>query len=106
MEGMKVTRDLIDATGEVLSKPARRSPRAGQAAGRKGVKALRVDAEDLIGQYLAEDVVNMETGEIYAEAGDESTEDMMEESCSSLGQVASRCSTSTTSTPAPTSATR
>jgi DNA-directed RNA polymerase subunit beta len=32
----------------------------------------------MISQYLAEDVVNMETGEIYAEAGEEITEDMME----------------------------
>ncbi len=27
--------------------------------------------EDLLGHYLAEDLVNPKTGEIYAEAGDE-----------------------------------
>jgi DNA-directed RNA polymerase subunit beta len=32
----------------------------------------------MISQYLAEDVVNMETGEIYAEAGEEITEELME----------------------------
>ncbi|MEF3837755.1 hypothetical protein P0Q08_08470, partial [Campylobacter jejuni] len=29
------------------------------------------------GQYVAEDLVNMETGEIYAEAGDEITEKLL-----------------------------
>ena len=32
---------------------------------------LVVKDEDLHGRYLAEDILNMETGEIYAEAGEE-----------------------------------
>ena len=40
----------------------------------KGLKALRATDADLIGQYLAEDLVNPSTGEIYAEAGEEITE--------------------------------
>ena len=43
----------------------------------KGVKALKVADEDLYGHYLAEDMVNPETGEIYAEAGDEITEKVL-----------------------------
>ncbi|MGT9989226.1 DNA-directed RNA polymerase subunit beta, partial [Klebsiella pneumoniae] len=37
----------------------------------KGLKALKATDEDLYGNYLAEDIVNYETGEIYLEAGDE-----------------------------------
>ncbi len=40
----------------------------------KGLKALRLTDEELIGHYLAEDLVNPKTGEIYAEAGEEITE--------------------------------
>ena len=39
----------------------------------KGLKALRFSDEELIGHYLAEDLVNTKTGEIYAEAGEEIT---------------------------------
>ena len=35
------------------------------------VKAVAVPDDALYGRYLAEDIVNMSTGEIYAEAGDE-----------------------------------
>lgn len=37
----------------------------------KGISAVRATDEDLYGRYVAEDMVNMETGEIYLEAGDE-----------------------------------
>ena len=40
----------------------------------KGLKALRMADEELIGHYIAEDLVNPKTGEIYAEAGEEITE--------------------------------
>ena len=40
----------------------------------KGLKALRMSDEELIGHYIAEDLVNTKTGEIYAEAGEEITE--------------------------------
>jgi DNA-directed RNA polymerase subunit beta len=37
----------------------------------KGLKFIKATEDDLFGMYLAEDIVNMETGEIYLEAGDE-----------------------------------
>ena len=37
----------------------------------KGLKALKATDDDLYGSYLAEDIVNLQTGEIYIEAGDE-----------------------------------
>ena len=42
-----------------------------------GVKAVLVDETDLIGRFVCEDLVNMTTGEIYAEAGEEITEDIL-----------------------------
>ena len=38
------------------------------------MKSLRAADEDLYGQYIAEDLVNPATGEIFAEAGEEITE--------------------------------
>ncbi|HMJ42466.1 MAG TPA: DNA-directed RNA polymerase subunit beta, partial [Pseudolabrys sp.] len=40
----------------------------------KGLKHLRMADEELIGHYIAEDLVNAKTGEIYVEAGEELTE--------------------------------
>ncbi|MEN2495099.1 MAG: DNA-directed RNA polymerase subunit beta [Hyphomicrobiaceae bacterium hypho_1] len=65
--------DLIDAaTGDVVVKAnekitARRS-REMEAA---GLDEILVSNEELLGRYLAEDIVDMQTGRIYGEAGDE-----------------------------------
>ena len=48
--------------------------RAARQLQEKGLKALRMSDDDLVGMYLAEDLVNPKTGEIYAEAGEEITE--------------------------------
>jgi len=53
------------------SKPARSSPCAPRVSSRKGRQILRVQDEDLYGQYIAADLYNPQTGEIFAEAGDE-----------------------------------
>jgi len=39
----------------------------------KGLKFLRATDEDLVGQYIAEDLVDFQTGEVHAEAGEELT---------------------------------
>ena len=44
-----------------------------------GLADLLVTDVELIGRFLAEELVNMETGEIYAEAGDEITEELLAE---------------------------
>jgi DNA-directed RNA polymerase subunit beta len=72
MKGVKATADMIDAdTGEVVLESGKKllARTARQLA--EKVKALRVVDEDLHGQYIAEDIVNHQTGEVYAEAGDE-----------------------------------
>ena len=51
---------------------AHRAP--GAPVAEKGLKALRMTDEELIGHYIAEDLVNAKTGEIYVEAGEEITE--------------------------------
>src|SRR5690554_6495806 len=71
--GMKAVVDLIDAdTGEMVVEAGRKiTARQAKQLAEKGLKAIRATEEDLIGAYIAEDVVNLETGEIYLEAGDE-----------------------------------
>ena len=74
-KGTKSIVDMIDAdTGEVIVEANRKlTARAARQLAEKGVKAIKAQDEDLIGQYIAEDLYNPETGEIYAEAGEEIT---------------------------------
>ncbi|MDQ0475443.1 DNA-directed RNA polymerase subunit beta [Labrys wisconsinensis] len=76
MKGFKPTVDLVDAdTGEVVVEAGGKlTARSAKQLAEKGLKALKVANEDLIGQYVSEDIVNLKTGEIYLEAGDELTE--------------------------------
>jgi len=71
--GVKPDFDLIDAdTGEVVAQAGHKiSARAAKKLADGGVKSLSLAADALLTKYLANDVVNYETGEIYAEAGDE-----------------------------------
>jgi DNA-directed RNA polymerase subunit beta len=47
--------------------------RAARLLAEKGVKFLKAQNEDLFGQYIATDLYNPSTGEIFAEAGEEIT---------------------------------
>ncbi len=81
--GVKLTMPLIDAaTGEEVAKAEEKlTARAVRRIAEKTREVL-VGRSDLIGRYVAEDLVNRETGEIYAEAGEEITEaklDLFEE---------------------------
>ena len=75
LKGIKITADMIDAdTGEVAVEAGRKlTVRAAKQLIEKGLKAIRLQDEDLVGHYIAEDIYNTETGEIYAEAGEEIT---------------------------------
>jgi DNA-directed RNA polymerase subunit beta len=71
--GAKPDFPLTDAdTGEEVA-PAgvKISARQAKRLADNGLKTLLLSPEALVGRYLARDEVNMETGEIYAEAGDE-----------------------------------
>ncbi len=71
--GVKPEYPLIDAdTGEELAPAGQKiSARNAKKFADAGAKTLLLPPESLVTRYLARDMVNMETGEIYAEAGDE-----------------------------------
>lgn len=51
--------------------------RSAKQLAEKGLKAIKATEDDLFGSYLAEDIVNYATGEIYLEAGDEIDEKVL-----------------------------
>src|SRR3979411_609263 len=67
--GYKAINDLVDAdTGKVILEAGKKlTVRQARQLGEKGLKALRMTDLELVGHYLAEDQVNVKTGEIYAE---------------------------------------
>ena len=71
--GVKPEYALIDAdTGEEIAPAGTKvSARNAKKFADGGVKTLLLPPEALVGRYMARDLVNHETGEIYAEAGDE-----------------------------------
>ena len=71
--GVKPEFALVDAdTGEEIAPAGQKiSARAAKKFADSGVKTLLLAPDALVTRYLARDAVNYETGEIYAEAGDE-----------------------------------
>src|ERR1700742_5173495 len=71
--GVKPEFPLIDAdTGEEIAPAGQKiSARAAKKFADGGVKTLLLAPDALVGRFLAHDSVNMQTGEIYAEAGEE-----------------------------------
>ena len=41
------------------------------------VKDLYISNEEILGKFISEDIVNFSTGEIFAEAGEEITEELL-----------------------------
>jgi len=76
LKGYKAVNDLVDAdTGRVVVEAGKKlTVRQVRQLAEKGLKALRMTDEELIGHYVAEDLANPKTGEIYMEAGEEITE--------------------------------
>ena len=70
---MKPDYPLIDAdSGEEIAPAGTKiSARNAKRFADNGLKTLLLAPEALSGRYLAKDLVNFETVEIYAEAGDE-----------------------------------
>ena len=73
--GIKLMEPLIDAaTGEVVAEAeAKLSARQARRIA-ETTKEVLVGRADLLGRFVAEDLVNLDTGEIYAEAGEELVE--------------------------------
>ncbi len=81
MRGVKLDHDLIDAkTGKVLAEVGTKiTPRmARKFVEQEGLEEHVVPSETLAGRYVAADLINEETGEIYVEAGDELSEGIIE----------------------------
>src|SRR3979411_1725809 len=74
--GYKAVNDLIDAdSGKVVLEAGKKlTVRLARQLAEKGLKALRMTDQELVGHYIGEDQVNVKTGEIFAEAGEEITE--------------------------------
>jgi DNA-directed RNA polymerase subunit beta len=74
--GYKAINDLVDAdTGKVVLEAGKKlTVRQARQLAEKGLKALRMTDQELVGHYIGEDLVNPKTGEIYVEAGEEITE--------------------------------
>ena len=76
VRGTRPTFDLVDAkSGEVIAEAGKKvTPRAVKKLIDEGkVTDLLVPFDNLVGRYVAKDIINEETGAIYVEAGDELT---------------------------------
>ncbi|MFL2843553.1 MAG: DNA-directed RNA polymerase subunit beta [Alphaproteobacteria bacterium] len=64
--------------GKVLVEQGKKfTPRLLKQLEEKNIKELEISNEELIGKFISEDIVNTETGEIFAEAGEEITEELI-----------------------------
>ncbi len=76
VRGTRPVFDLVDAkSGEVIAETGKKvTPRAVKKLIDEGtVTELLVPYDQIVGKYVARDIINEETGAIYAEAGDEIT---------------------------------
>ena len=79
--GAKLLRDLVDAkTGEVVAPSGRKlTKRGAKKLADDGLKSILISDEEMSERFASEDVVNTSTGQIYAEAGDELSVEIMEQ---------------------------
>ncbi len=64
--------------GKVIVEQGKKfTPRLLKQLEEKNIKELEISNEELIGKFISEDIVNNETGEIFAEAGEEITEELI-----------------------------
>ncbi|WP_101069233.1 DNA-directed RNA polymerase subunit beta [Roseovarius salinarum] len=76
VRGTRPAYDLVDAkTGEVIAEAGKKvTPRAVKKLIDEGsVDEILVPFDQIVGKYVARDIINEETGAIYVEAGDELT---------------------------------
>ena len=79
VRGTRPEQDLVDAaTGEVIAKAGEKvTPRSVKKLIDEGnVTELLVPYENIVGKFVASDIINEENGAIYVEAGDELTLEM------------------------------
>ncbi len=76
---VKLVHDLVDAaTGTVVAENGTKlTPRLTKKLAADGLEKIQVTDAELIGLHLSKEYINEETGEIYLEAGDEITVDVL-----------------------------
>ena len=73
--GIKLLEPLVDAqTGEVVADSETKMTARATRKIAEGTKEVLVGRADLLGRFVAVDMVNLETGEIWADAGEELAE--------------------------------
>ncbi|HAE75119.1 MAG TPA: DNA-directed RNA polymerase subunit beta, partial [Alphaproteobacteria bacterium] len=80
LTGIKLSHDLIDARNQKILIKAGERVNAAMAKQLmdQGVKSLLIPFDDLVGRYIADDMINEKTGEIYFESGDEINDENIE----------------------------
>ena len=68
---------LVSKGKVVVEQGKKFTPRLLKQLEEKNLKELEISNEELIGKFISEDIVNIETGEIFAEAGEEVTEELI-----------------------------
>ena len=68
---------LVSKGKVVIEQGKKFTPRLLKQLEEKNLKELEISNEELIGKFISEDIVNIETGEIFAEAGEEITEELI-----------------------------
>ena len=77
LKGIKAVYDLVDAkNNKVIIETGKKITKRTIDQNDK-VKDLFISNDEIIGKFISEDIVNIETGEIFAEAGDEITEELL-----------------------------
>ena len=79
MKGVKFDFDLINAkTGDVVLEQGKKlTQRSAQKLADEGLEYYKVDAKQMLGKFLANEIVEKKSGEVIAEAGDEITEELL-----------------------------
>ncbi|PPR35074.1 MAG: DNA-directed RNA polymerase subunit beta [Alphaproteobacteria bacterium MarineAlpha6_Bin3] len=75
-KGKRITFDLVDSKNKTVKQKSgsKLSLEEAKKLKQEGLNELFLSDETIIGKYLAEDIINEKTGEIFFEAGDEITE--------------------------------
>ena len=68
---------LISKGKVIVEQGKKFTPRLLKQLEEKNIKELEISNDELIGKFISKDIVNIETGEIFAEAGEEITEELI-----------------------------
>ena len=78
-KGQRLSFDIVDASSDsiIANSGDKVTPRKIKALIEGGLKSIIIQEDELLTKFIAEDIINEDTGEIYAEAGDEVTEEII-----------------------------